>query len=215
MFGSVTKMRTATVVSALSVGLLVLAGCGEEQAGEVTTTLAQAEEGSGTGLDGNSEPGEVEPVAWGAGETVQEVEAVFREVAQEYPLATLYTPGELPEGTVMAEGWWPVTSSEEPPAPGEWKTNPRVVQGNGQPEVRLVLKTPDAWIELLQGVQGDLGNLPGEETMEVAGVEASVHAMLGGVVVQWSDGPHWYAVYARGLAAEDVKRLAQGMRPLR
>ena len=65
--------------------------------------------------------------------------------------------------------------------------NPRVTGMDSSAEVRVLLEVPGGWVEILEGVRGDLGELPNEVAGDVAGHPARSYRLMGGYLVQWSD----------------------------
>lgn len=205
---------TLLVLAVLGLGLLI--GCGDD--GQVTPTTGgeQAESGTEPSQAQDQQPTTTTTVAltdlsWAPPAT--EIEEAFAQLAEDHPDVVSFKPAELPEGAALAESWWPVALEESPPPnPNDSgaASNPRVVSGEPA-EVRVVLRIEGAWVEIIQGVQGDLGNLPGRDGGTVAGHSASLHEALGAVIVQWSKGGLWYAVVGRGLSEEAVLRVANQM----
>ncbi|GAB4258620.1 MAG: hypothetical protein Kow00122_16270 [Thermoleophilia bacterium] len=142
-----------------------------------------------------------------------DIREAFRRLAGEVGAMTLYEPTEVPAEARLAARWWPVSSGDDPSAP-ESDANPRVVGTEVAPEVRVLLQVGEGWLEVIQGVRGDLGDLPGEKVGAVDGHEAVAYRALGGNLVQWGFGGVSYAVYGKGLARADVVRFALGLRPL-
>ncbi len=196
--------------------LALISGCGDD--GGAPSASSVAEPGNGTGASASSEPvasttttSVLADVSWAAPSS--EISSTFDALAQEYPGVVAFKPTELPAGTALADNWWPVALAETSSA-GSEDVNPRVVEGE-PPEVRIVLRVDDAWLEVIEGVQGDLGNLPGRDAGTVAGNSASAHDALGAVIVQWSQDGLWYAVVGRGLPEEAVQRIANRMQAAR
>lgn len=157
--------------------------------------------------------GEPAPVsAWTA--PSGDIREAFRRLAAEVGTMTLYEPTEVPVEARLAARWWPVSSGDDPSAP-ESDANPRVVGTKAAPEVRVLLQVGEGWLEVIQGVRGDLGDLPGERVGAVDGHEAVAYRALGGDLVQWDFGGVWYAVYGKGLTRADVVRFALGLHPVR
>lgn len=123
-----------------------------------------------------------------------DVEAVFmREAAR--VACPVYVPSRLPTGTVV------VTGAEGGSLLGE---------GGALSLIRLATAS-GAIIEIAQGIAGDVGDLPGESSGDVAGRPATIYRMLGGYLVQWSDPPWWYGVFSAGLPEAAVIETAAGM----
>jgi hypothetical protein len=144
----------------------------------------------------------------------RDVVTAFAGLAAQAGSLTLYAPTEVPSGATIARSWWPLSAGQEPPESGvTGSSNPYVVGDGSRPEVRVLFRVGAGWLELLEGVRGDLGELPGELVGSVSGHTARAYRLLGGDLVQWSDQGAWYAVYGRGMKREDVVRFARGMRP--
>lgn len=127
----------------------------------------------------------------------------------------LYLPAVLPAGTVAPERWWPVSEVETPSLySGPVTPNPRITdrQETG-PEIQLVLESPSGWLEILENVRGDLGDVSGALIGEVSGRPATLYEMSGASCVQWSDAGVWYAVFTRGWSDEELRVAALSMRP--
>ena len=141
-----------------------------------------------------------------------EISGAFAELRDHSGEMTLYAPSALPLGSGLHHCWWPASSGQEYDVEADsGKPNPYVSGAATSPEVRVLLKVPSGWVEILEGVRGDLGELPYEPAGEVAGHPARSYRLLGGCLVQWSDNGRWYAVYGKGVRVEDVTRIAQGM----
>jgi hypothetical protein len=142
-------------------------------------------------------------------EDILEAFAAVREQAGEM---TLYVPATLPAGATLHRCWWPASSGQEYDGQADsGEPNPHVTGAETTIEVRVLLKVAGGWVEILEGVRGDLGELPSEDIGDVAGHAARSYRLLGGYLVQWSDSGRWYAVYGRGVSADAVGRVAQGM----
>ena len=145
-----------------------------------------------------------------------EVARAFSQLDDRLAGVRLYAPGELPADTSIAATWWPISSGKSPalwadhPAP-----NPRVIGRGADAEVRVALRVGrgDSWVEILERVKGDLGDLTGEPIGRVAGHEATAYRFMGGDLIQWSDGGAWFAVYGRNLKSGAARRIALAMKP--
>lgn len=179
------------------------------------TETEQVPEGLDAALPGTTgTPGSVsgQAVQWGS--PASDISGAFAEVRKQLGAMTLYEPGTLPAGSELHHCWWPASSGQEYDAQADsGEPNPRVTGIDASPEVRVLLKVAGGWVEILEGVRGDLGELPNEPAGDVAGHSARSYRLMGGYLVQWSDDGRWYAVYGRGVGLEDVKRVAQGMHP--
>lgn len=141
-----------------------------------------------------------------------DVAAAFVGLAEGVEGLTIYSPREMPAGTVLAASWWPVSGGHAPdPVAAPGRPNPRVVGEGAEAEVRVLLQVDGGWVEVLEGVHGDLGELPSEAVGEVAGHAARSYRLMGGHLVQWSDAGRWYAVFGLDLASGVVERIAAGM----
>ena len=143
--------------------------------------------------------------------TAQEV---FRDIAKWTAPAPAYGLLELPLGALISPRWWPVLSLASPSEwPGDVFANPRVMSGvPGSQEVQLILTMGDGWLVILENFRGDLGDVTGRPVGWVAGHEAWLYPLNGGVLVQWSGQGAWYGVFGRGLPADEVARVALSMR---
>lgn len=123
-------------------------------------------------------------------------------------------PKELPEGTRLVKKWRPLdrddvaTTSVNPGA----LANPWVAGRGRDAEVRLLLEVGSGrWLELMQGVRGDVGDLPAKAVRLEDGNAATVFDVLGGYFVQWSRADVSYAAFGVGLRESDVLRVAGGL----
>jgi hypothetical protein len=76
---------------------------------------------------------------------------------------------------------------------------------------RVLMHGASSWLLVMEGMQGDVGDLPGEECGLVGHRPARAYGVLGGDLVQWSDAGVWYGVYGLGMARDDIIRVAHGM----
>jgi len=148
---------------------------------------------------------------WGPPDPI--VLSAFEDLVASSSGMSIYAPSELPSGTQLAPGWWPLSQGPVPPGRLEGE-NPLVVGDEGSREVRVLLRAGSGWLEVMQGIRGDLGDLPGRPAGTVEGREATLYAMLGGQLVHWSHKGTWYGVFARDLAEADLLRIATGMKLL-
>ena len=65
---------------------------------------------------------------------------------------------------------------------------------------------------VVEDFRGDLGETSGEEAGMVEGHALNVYEFDGLVVAQWGDDGRWYDVVGRGLAREEVLRVALSMK---
>jgi len=138
---------------------------------------------------------------------------VFAEMAAAAAPMTVYGLAELPEGATVPAEWWPIVDVETPSEyTGPSTANPRVIVGReGDAEAQLVVEYQGGWLAFLQNFRGDLGDVKGEDVGAVDGHAASLYEVNGGVLVQWSDSGRWYGVFARGVAPDEVARVALQM----
>lgn len=167
--------------------------------------------GVGCGQDGSppTTASTVSPV-----EGRSEVEGVFAALAQALAPMPVYGLSDLPSGVTMAAEWWPVVERE---APSDYEgpviANPRVSgEGKIDPEVQIVFSHGDGWVVVVENFRGDVGDVNGESVGTVAGSNATLYEVNGGILVQWSDGGRWYGVFGRGISQKDVVEMALAMR---
>jgi len=65
---------------------------------------------------------------------------------------------------------------------------------------------------VVEDFHGDLGDVSGTEVGAVGGEPATLFALSGGELIQWSDGGRWYGLFGRGIARSDLVAAALGMR---
>jgi hypothetical protein len=128
----------------------------------------------------------------------------------------LYAPTLLPGETVAPDTWWPVSQVDSPAAyEGPPAPNPRIASSPGTlPEIRLVLRSGRGWLEIVENVRGDLGDVTGSPVGMVSGHPATLYQLGGCLCVQWADAGIWYAVVARGWPEDEVRAVALNVRPL-
>lgn len=138
---------------------------------------------------------------------------VFVEMVKIAGSMKVYGWTDLPEGATIAREWWSVVDLKDPSEyEGPATANPRISGGDAaEPEMQLVLEYQDGWLAVLQNFRGDLGDVRGDQVGTVDGHPAVFYAVDGGALVQWSDGGRWYGVFARGVAADEVVRVALQM----
>ncbi|MFH0917397.1 MAG: hypothetical protein V1912_13260 [bacterium] len=138
---------------------------------------------------------------------------VFADIAKLTAPTPTYGLVELPAGISIPADWWPVLSTTAPgDHGGPVVSNPRITgEIPGAQEVQLVLRMSDGWLVVLENFRGDLGDVTGSPVGRVAGHIATLYALNGGVLVQWSDQGAWYGVFGRGVPSTDVVRIALGM----
>jgi hypothetical protein len=121
----------------------------------------------------------------------------------------LFIPADLPRGTRLAEGWRPLDGEAGAPL----LPNPHIVGAQGEKEVRILLEEGQSWTEIIEGMRGDLGDLPHERVDLGELGWGALYKIRGGHLVQWSREGIWYAVFGQGRTPEDVLRIARGMVP--
>ena len=167
-----------------------------------------------TGMEGGPPPGSgPQGEAWGS--PSPEVSAAFAELIQQVPGLVLYMPTVLPSGTTLPSSWWPVSTGKSVTTwTGPRRPNPLILGEGADAEVRVVLQVGagDRWLEILQRIKGDLGDISGEPAGTVAGRPATAYRYHGGDLIQWSDEGAWFAVYGANLGKGEALRAAQGMR---
>ena len=129
---------------------------------------------------------------------------------------TVYGIAELPKGATVPAEWWPIVDVETPSEyTGPPTANPRVIVGQeDDAQVQLVVEYQGGWVGSLQNFRGDLGDVQGQDGGVVDGHPARQYEVNGGVLVQWRDEGRWYGLFARGVAADEVIRLALQMRAI-
>ena len=182
-----------------------------------TTTTAPAHEAvpPGTTLSATTDHSRG-PADWGP--PSPEVARAFSQLDARLAGLRLYVPSELPADTSLPAAWWPISSGKSPALwTGQASANPRVIGQGADAEVRVALRVGpgDSWVEILERVKGDLGDLTGEPVGHVAGHQATAYRFMGGDLIQWSDGGAWFAVYGRNLKSGAARRIALAMTPTR
>lgn len=138
--------------------------------------------------------------------------AVFSRMASARPSLPVFFPTYLPEGTKLAESWWPLTELENPQGyEGPRVGNPRVFDDGSVAQVEVLFQAADGWFVVLENFRGDVGETPGQKVGEVGGRTATLYAINGGMLVQWQYEGLWYGVFARGIAKEELLRMVEGM----
>lgn len=210
-----TVRRFATT-AAMFVVLLVVAGCGgvrqvdgggnsdsslsSSTAPPVTTAVSAATVTSEQSANGQSPD-------W--------LQKAFWTLSEAQPGMAIFAPSYLPEGAQLAESWWPLTDVADPTEySGQPVGNPWVFAEEPVPEIQVLVRVPDGWLMFLQNFRGDVGESPGKAVGEVDGHRASLFEVNGGLLVQWQVDGLWYGVFARGVAEEELVKVAAGMRRL-
>jgi hypothetical protein len=139
------------------------------------------------------------------------IHSVFQAVKDEIAPVTVYEPTYLPLGTAVAASWMPLTEiSNSQTSTNAVAPNPRIDVVSGSAEV--VLAYGSGWLGIMENYRGDLGDMQGKSVGAVAGHDAYLYSQDATSVVQWSDGGRWYAVIGRDISAEEVTKVALGMR---
>ena len=172
----------AFVLAAVLLASLV-AGCGASSEPPATTSLGP--------LTSESNPGGSPVDDWGPPSSAV-IDVFAREAARvDLPI---YLPSRLPMGsTVLVGGGKPTPLSEAGAR--------SVVQ----------LATELGSVSVAQGIEGDVGDLPGEPCGDVAGLPALVYRLAQGYLVQWSDPPWLYGVFSDTMPEDTVISLALAM----
>jgi hypothetical protein len=145
----------------------------------------------------------------------EDLEKVFRDLAVEVQPMTVFAPTVLPDGSDLADEWWPVVELTSPEFyEGPASENPRVLGSGPEAEIQVVFRTDEGWLVILENLQGDLGDVAGVPVGTVAGNPASLYDVNGGRLVQWSQNGLWYGVFGRDVSEADVIETALGMQPL-
>lgn len=210
--GTVGVVLPSAVAALILVLALLAPGCGAVRptqtslgsgsvggaVSRVTTTMAGVSETSGEAGEAPGAGSAVTPAGGAFSEgwvpSSPDVVAVFMSEAARVA-CPVYVPSRLPVGTVIVAG------AEGGSLLGE---------GGALSALRLATAS-GSMIEIVQGIAGDVGDLPGESCGAVAGRPATAYRMLGGYLVQWSDSPWWYGVFSAELPKEAVIELAVGM----
>ncbi len=106
----------------------------------------------------------------------------------------VYVPGELPVGMRLLSGG-------ESALPLESMSAESVVS----------LALEEGRLDVLQGVQGDLGDVQGVACGTIEGRPAKMFDLLGGHLVQWERDGSWCAVYGLDIPTETLLRVALSM----
>ena len=175
-------VRIAFVCVALLHALLV-AGCGASSEPSTTTSLGR--------VTSESNPGGSSVDDWGPPSAA--VIDVFAHEAARVDLP-LYLPSRLPSGSMVSAGGGTSTPLSEAGARS-------VVE----------LTTDLGTVAVAQGIEGDVGDMPGEPCGDVAGHPAFVYRLAQGYLVQWSDPPWLYGVFSDAMPKDTVISLALAM----
>ncbi len=145
------------------------------------------------------------------------ISAAFVQVAAALFPVPVYAPTSLPADASLAECWRPVIGVEDPEvdvaSSGTEKPqpNPRLNGGGGEPQAEMLVDLPAGGLMFLENFRGDLGDISGETVGTVAGNTATLYDLGQGVLVQWSDGGRWYAVYGWGEGTKVTVPVALSM----
>lgn len=141
------------------------------------------------------------------------IATAFSQVAGLMAPVAVYGPVYLPQGTVLADHWWPVLTSDSPQDyQGPLAENPRFAPAAafGGKECQVLLKAGEGWLVFLENFRGDLGDTAGKRVGTIGSSAATLYEVNGGFVVQWSREGRWYAVFGRAMLASEVIRVAEG-----
>lgn len=139
-----------------------------------------------------SESEHTEDVAWT--EPSSEILSAFNALRTVVGQKPLFIPTTLPESTVVNNNGSAV----------DWVSAPAIG------EVRVL--TGDGFLQFLEVVEGDLGDLPGREVGRIQDEVAVAYRLMGGILVQWRCAGAWYGVYGKGLPEDVVIKIALGMK---
>ena len=212
------RLKLAEVIVAVAV--IAVVGCGtatgtgiKPSSGNVpsiagTTAIQRDPSSSAVGSNVTS------PAEWGAPDG--SVARAFATAEAGADGLRVYAPTLLPNSTVAPDTWWPISEVDSPSAyAGPRVSNPHILsEEGGLPEIRVALKSSDGWLEIIEDVRGDLGDIEGTSIGTISGRQATLYVVEGCYCVQWSDEGIWYAVFARGWSEEDIREVALDMRPL-
>lgn len=176
---------------------IMWAGCGQEKNAPATNQLGPESDPSvpPQGTDGDNFPD------------------VFVSVARRVAPMPVFGCRSLPPDMDVADYWWPVVDVNRPEDyQGPQVANPRIQhEQTEQPEAQIVFQWDDGWVVVLENFRGDVGITAGETVGLVAGQEATLYEINGGLLVQWEYEGRWYGLFARGVDEEDLVDLAQEM----
>lgn len=144
-----------------------------------------------------------------------QVDKAFADLRRTLPGGILYVPTLVPPGTTLAASWWPVSTGKSVTTwSGPTQPNPLRLGTGEDWEVRVALRVGegDRWLEILERIKGDLGDIQGQPAGTVGERPATAYRYHGGDLIQWSDEGAWYAVYGTGLPDGTALRVAHGMR---
>ena len=216
---SLGRYQAGTVVTLTAILVFVGSGCGSAAQPRTVMSSTGVSTTVGTTVSESLSTSTVvsavlPPSGWSSpGASVVRALAVARKGAGGLKL---YVPTLLPGETVAPDAWWPVSQVESPGAyEGPPAPNPRIASAAGaMPEIRLVLRSDHGWLEIVENVRGDLGDVTGSPVGTVAGHPATLYQLGDCYCVQWSDAGIWYALVARGWPEGEVRVVALNMRPL-
>ena len=212
--------RAGTALALAAILVLAGSGCGSAAQSGTVPSSAGVPTTTGTTVSENLStstvvPAVLPPSGWSSpGASVVRALAAARADAAGLKL---YAPMLLPGETVAPDAWWPVSQVDSPAAyEGPPASNPRIASSPGTlPEIRLVLRSDRGWLEIIENVRGDLGDVTGSPVGTVSAHPATLYQLGGCLCVQWADAGIWYAVVARGWPEGDVRVVALNMRPLK
>jgi len=138
---------------------------------------------------------------------------IFAELARELAPVPVYGFRELPQGSTLAEHWWPIVEVEsEEDYAGPLETNPAVRGlGGTEPEAQILFNFGQGSLAVLENFRGDLGDVRGALVGSVEQHPASLYEIGDAILVQWSDAGRWYGLFGRGVPQEQLKTLALAM----
>jgi len=141
------------------------------------------------------------------------LEAVFSELAMAVLPTTVFVPGILPEGAVLAHHWLPVLESADPLVhDGPARPNPYITGSGADAEIQVVFTVGRGWLLVIENFHGDLGDVTAIPIGEVEGNPAALFEVNGGDLVQWSCDGRWYGVFGRAVSRDVILATALGMR---
>lgn len=144
--------------------------------------------------------------------TLEEVPAVFRDLAAYMTGIPVFCVAELPDEVLVADYWWPIVEGDPESVDRQSAKNPRVVgEGGPEPEGQVLLRSGAGWLAVLENFRGDLGEVSGELVGTISGQNAYLYEVSGGWLVQWAFEGRWYGVFGRDVDPETVTTLALEM----
>lgn len=80
-------------------------------------------------------------------------------------------------------------------------------------ELAVHVSVGEGTVHVWEGIAADVGDAPGESCGAVAGRPATIHEVLGGVLVQWSDQGWWYGIFSLDVPRSTLVEVARAMTP--